>query len=408
MHIQEVFNAINKNHMYEYIVVDEDLNIAEYSDKVFLYCQNRSIDCKKVSVLDVVPELYGVDEVIAEIFKGERSFFTLPYIFKEPDVYLNIHIAPGREKGESGTKNNNRYETLIILFENITEQANMQQKLVQTRNEKALLLDEILEKNTQLERYNKEMQQIVDEEIRKNLEKQKMLELQSRYAQMGEIISMITHQWKQPLNVIGLITHALKIYQEKGELSGRILDEKLENILVQTRYMDQTVSDFQNFFSPSKVKIAFNVYDALENILGLVQYEYSHKNIKINIEGDKEAQVYGYPNEFKQVILTLLQNARDAFKENPADEMIVTIGIQRKGEQVLVRVKDNAGGIPEKIMEKLFDLYVTTKEDGSGLGLNIAKNMIEKNMGGVLSVQNVDGGAEFRIHLPAYIERAGK
>jgi len=397
MHIQEVFNAIYANHLYEYLVIDSQLKIVEYSDKAFHLCENRPQNCKEMHLWEVLPELCGLEDEIEAIFKGEKSHFTLPYIQKTPEVYVHIHIHPGRERHKP--KEGYIYETLIVLFENITEVATAQQHLIQERNEKALLIEEISEKNLLLKRFNAQMKDLVEEEIKKNMEKQRIVELQARYSQMGEIISMIIHQWKQPLNAMSIIVNVLKLNLEKGALSKEAIEEKLNDILSQVRYMDQTVKDFQNFFNPSKEKVRFNVYGAIRTVFDLVGYAYEHKNIKLILEGDESVTLVGHPNEFSQIILTLLQNARDAFMEHPKEDMriVATVGTER--DHCLVIVKDNAGGIPEEIIDKIFDLYMTTKTYGTGLGLNIAKQMVEENMQGRLSVRNIDGGAEFRINI---------
>jgi signal transduction histidine kinase len=399
MHIQEIFNAIYVNHVYEYLVINRNLKIIEYSDKVFELCVHDSINCKNMHLTDAVPELYGLEEEIEKIFTGENTIFTLPYILKEHHQYVHIHIHPGREKEVHADKKY-RYETIIILFENITHMAIAQQSLIQERNEKTLLLEELSFKNDQLKDFNEHMQSLVNREIKNNLEKQKLLELKSRHSQMGEMIGMITHQWKQPLNVINLIVNVLKINLQKKSLKQEEVEKKLDDILKQIKYMDQTVSDFQNFFNPFKEKIIFNLYGTIKTIIELVKYEYIHKNIALELHGNKKIMAYGYPNEFNQVIVSLLKNAKDAFMEKPHPKMQITITISEKEGAPQVTVEDNAGGIPKEIIENIFDLYMTTKQEGSGLGLNLAKNMIENNMQGEISVRNTERGALFSISLP--------
>jgi len=400
MHIQEVFNAIYANHIYEYLVINERFKIIEYSDKVFELCVRRDPECQNMKLTDLVPELYGMETEIEKILQGKELLFTLPYIFKEPDQYVHIHIHPGR-KNSCISSNGYLYETVIILFENITSMAVAQQSLVQERNEKSLLLDELSSKNIQLKQFNEEMQILVAKEIKKNLEKQKMMELQSRHAQMGEMIGMITHQWKQPLNVIGIITNVLKINLQEKIFSKEKIENKLDDILAQIQHMNHTVSDFQHFFKPSKKKTVFNIFKSIHTVFELIGYEYGLKNIALRAEGDDTLLAYGYANEFNQVLLSLLANAKDAFMDNKHENMYILIKVEKRGDLVCVCVRDNAGGIPDELLDKIFDLYMTTKKEGSGLGLNIAKNMIEHNMNGTLSVANVEDGAEFTILLPS-------
>ena len=398
MHIQEILNAIYANHHYEYFVINSEMRIVEFSDRVFELCEVEEIDCKEMTLFDAVDELHGLEYEIEKIFKGEQNEFTLSYVFKAPDQYVHINLSPGRKR-KRPDKNGYKYETLIVLFENITELAKIQQGIIQERNEKSLLLQTISEKNKQLQLFNEEMQRLVDEEIRKNLEKQKMVELQARYSQMGEMIGMITHQWKQPLNVISIVNYVMKQKILKKEYSDELFIEKLDEISRQISFMNQTIHDFQDFFNPSLEKTEFNLYETLMFAIELVKYEYEYHNIELILEGDKDVTAYGYPNEFNQVVLALMKNAKDAFMSHPSDEMKISLIIDRFEERARIRVRDNAGGIPEEIIDRIFDLYVTTKKDGSGLGLNIAKNVIENNMDGEISVQNIEGGAEFTILL---------
>ena len=396
MHVQEILKAIYDNHHYEYLIIDSNMNIVEFSDKVFDFCETENKNCEQVPLEDAVYELCGMQEEIRQIFLGKEKKFTLPYVFKAPDRYVHIHISPGRRHSVPDA-NGYLYETVIILFEDITQLAKMQQQMVQEGNEKALLLKTISEQNHQLQLFNEEMQRLVDEEIRKNLEKQKMLELQERHSQMGEMISMIIHQWKQPLNAIQLIAQVLKIKTENNSCTPEFLLEKLDGIFKQVKFMDQTIYVFQNFFKPAKEKVKFNVYETLESLLELVRYEYEYKHIQIVLEGEKDVIGFGYPNEFTQVILTLMKNAKDAFEEHPLDNMQITLEVRSEKGKACICVRDNAGGIPDDLIDDIFELYVTTKEDGTGLGLNIAKRVIENNMNGRITVQNTEEGAEFRI-----------
>lgn len=399
MHIQEILNTIYLNHQYEYIAIDRTFSIIEHSDRVLDICQRENVICNDTSLMEIVPELIGSEADIERIFEGEEGTFTIPYIHKNPDHYIHIHIHPGRRYAEDAP-HSSRYETVIILFENVSQMAKTQQYLVQGRNEKSLLLEEISKKNVELKYINEHMETLVEKEIEKNLEKQKLLELKSRHSQMGEMIAMITHQWKQPLNVINLVVNILKLDLTRQALTKDKIEKKLNDILRQVEYMNRTVNDFQNFFNPSKEKIIFNIHENIQVVLDLVKYEYIHKNIELELTGNTHIMAYGFPNEFHQLILSLLKNAKDAFMENPHQEMKITIDITEEEGSPMVIVTDNAGGIPEEVLDKIFDLYVTTKENGSGLGLNIVKNMIEKNMGGIIHVKNIDNGAQFSILLP--------
>jgi signal transduction histidine kinase len=394
MHIQEIFNAIYSNHCYEYFVINRNYEVVEYSDKVFTYCDTKDGE----HIFTFIPELYGLSDELHAILNGKKDVYTIPLVNKN-NKYINIYIYPGREDVSALQK----YETLIILFEDITAIATTKQKLMQEKNENTLLLQEISTKNKQLEVYNHQMQELVKAEIKKNMEQQKMLEIQSRYSQMGEIIGMITHQWKQPLNAITMLANVLMLKQRNDALDKKILEEKLDDILMQVKYMSQTVNDFQHFFNPIKEKLFFNVFDSIQSVLDLVKSEYFHKNITVSLSGDKTIDAVGLPNEVNQVILALLKNSKDEFIKNPHSDMKIMINILSVDNKAIIEVIDNAGGIPENIIDKIFDIYTTTKQDGSGIGLNISKCMIEDHMDGKISVENIDNGAKFTIVLPTTI-----
>ena len=392
MHLQEVFNAIYANHTYEYFVVDEDFRVIEHSDQVFRFCNDHEKKCD--IIFSHVPELYGMEEQMHAVKEGKSAPFSIPNVYKAGDEYVNVHVHPGRKR-----QNGPGYETLIILFEVITEKAKAHQHLIQERNEKSLVLHELARKNRELDLLNKEMEKRVEEATRKYLEKSRMIELQSRHTQMGEMIGMITHQWKQPISAAYLLIHVLKTKLSNETCDIELFTEKLEQLKHLIHHMDETVHAFQEFFNPSKTRVVFNIYDTIRKIIDLVEYEFIIHNIRIDIDGDRTLSASGYPNEFNQVILSLLKNAKDAFLRKPHEDMRIHINLKKEGGYTVVRVADNAGGIPEDIIDRIFEPYVTTKKNGSGIGLNIAKTIIEENMNGTIEVHNTVEGAEFVIKL---------
>ncbi len=382
----EIVSAICANYLYEYIIVNDDFSIEGYSSSLDKYCDKALLLDPKVDLFSVVPEFVGMKEAIEDLFEGKEKTLLIPLVFKEPEHYVNIRVHLSEDE-----------EHCIVLFENITETTLAQQNARQVHNENVLLLEAIAEKNRRLEQFNQEMQRLVEEEVAKNMEKQQTIEIQSRHAQMGEMIGMITHQWKQPLTAIQTTGMLLKIKYEQGTLNQAVFTEKMDGLLHQATHMNQTVNDFQAFFTPSKSKSHFNVKETILSVSRLVEMEYALQNITVSIEGEDEVSVYGYANEYNQVILALLQNARDAFSENPHEAMQITLSISQKYEGVCVEVKDNAGGIPKEMIDTLFTQYVSTKKDGSGLGLHIAKTVIEDHMQGSLRVKNYAKGAVFTV-----------
>ena len=395
MHHQEIFQVIVNNYAYEYLVIDKKFQVIEHSEKVVDYLNNVNFS-EVESIFDCMPELIGMEAELEAIFAGELSDFVLENIFKEPDAYIHLHFHPGK-KGMGSEKG---YETLLLLVEDVTDKVAIERKIHQDHNDKALLLDDIALKNKQLNRFNEQMQELVAIEIEKNVEKQKLLELQSRHAQMGEMIGMITHQWKQPLNTLSMMINGFQLKYELDRLDGDTIETFMQKLQDQIFHMNQTVSDFQHFFNPTKGKVVFNLKSTIDSVLNLISYEYEMQEITLVIEGDTSVDAYGFPNEYTQVVLSILKNAKDAFLENLHDEMKVVISIEEEQTgRSLLTIRDNAGGIPESKIDTVFERYMTTKEEGSGLGLNIAKHIIEHNMNGKLSVCNVAQGAKFSLFV---------
>jgi two-component system C4-dicarboxylate transport sensor histidine kinase DctB len=238
------------------------------------------------------------------------------------------------------------------------------------------------------------------EELR---EKERMLLQQGRLAALGEMISNIAHQWRQPLNELGLIVQELPMVYDRGGFDREYLRSSVAKFMKILNHTSKTIDDFRNFFKPDKAMAPFEVKEVLYRTLSLVQESFRHLRIEVTLKADADPVVVGPPNEFSQVVLNILFNARDAFLAGKVEKREVLIRLFLEGDQAVVTLTDNAGGIPEAIMDKIFDPYFTTRgpEQGTGIGLYMSKIIIEKNMPGRLSVRNAEQGAEFRIEVPA-------
>ena len=248
---------------------------------------------------------------------------------------------------------------------------------------------------------NQQLEKRVEERTAELREKDQLLILQSRQAALGEMIGNIAHQWRQPLNTLGLTIQQLLLFYDLGDFTREFLEQKVSSSMELVQHMSNTIDDFRNFFKPDKEKVQFNLREAIENTLSLLQLSLQNPQISIEVVVKEEPVIYGYPNEFAQVILNLLNNSRDALIEKEIDDPRVTITVDTDGNRAVVTVVDNAGGIPEGILDKIFDPYFTTKgpQSGTGVGLFMSQTIIEKNMGGRISVRNLADGAEFRIEV---------
>lgn len=251
-----------------------------------------------------------------------------------------------------------------------------------------------------LQQYNEMLECRVAERTDELRKKDRLLLHQSRLAAMGDMINNIAHQWRQPLNVLGLNLQRLPLYYEMGKFDQQLLDTSIEDAMDLIQHMSQTIDDFRDFFKPEKVKVRFSVKRAILQTVNLVSDSLTHHQIKLIVHIDHDSCINGYPNEFSQVALNILQNARDALKERKIRDALITISCFIEDGKTVTTITDNAGGIPEDIIDKIFEPYFSTKGvQGTGIGLYMSKNIIESNMGGKLSVRNLDGGAEFRIEV---------
>nr|WP_162139827.1 ATP-binding protein [Limisalsivibrio acetivorans] len=260
----------------------------------------------------------------------------------------------------------------------------------------------------ELEEFNTRLSQKVEQEVAERMKlteehklQKELLVQQSKMAAMGEMVGAITHQLKQPLNVLGL---RVQLLEDEAEMDGIDMDEissYTKETMETIEFMDSTMNDFRNFFKPDKAKVKFSIRDSVEDVVRLMQSTLDKYNINCGIDGDSSLKVCSLCNEFKQVILNLVTNAKDAaYEKNKRGR--ISIRIYKEGDGAVVQLRDDAGGIPSDLLpDKLFAPYITTKGDkGTGIGLYMSKTIIEENMGGSLSVHNDSDGAVFTIKLP--------
>ena len=255
----------------------------------------------------------------------------------------------------------------------------------------------------------KEYRESLNEEIKKTIEKDQQLIQQSKMAIMGEMIGNIAHQWKQPLNLISMSNGLVQLNQENKEIGSKAEVEKAtQNIDNAVNYLATTIDDFQDFFRPNKEKETFKIKETLSKTCNLISSQFKNDNIEVIKEID-DIEVYGFHNELLQVMINIFKNAKDELVKLDIGKRLIFINVQKNEKEVTIRIKDNAGGIPEEIIDKVFDSYFTTKNDkeGTGIGLYMSEQIIT-NMSGTITVQNVEydidntkyKGAEFKITLP--------
>ena len=260
---------------------------------------------------------------------------------------------------------------------------------------------ELRQAKNQVEELNRSLEVLIAQAVDELRQKDQMLILQDRQAIMGEMINNIAHQWRQPLNMLGLIIQNLPMFYDTVEFNREFLEENTGKSMELIQHMSRTIDDFRNFFKSDKKKLIFNINQVITLTLSIIGQSFQNQNISIAFDHEGSPMANGYPNEYAQVLLNILMNARDALVEQNVDCARISIHAFEDAGASVVIISDNADGIAEEIIDKLFDPYFTTKgpEKGTGIGLFMSKTIIEKNMGGKLTVRNTSSGAEFRIEV---------
>ncbi len=224
---------------------------------------------------------------------------------------------------------------------------------------------------------------------------------QSKMAALGEMVGAIAHQWRQPLNAVGLKVQSIKLDYEYGELDQARLESVVESVMTIVRHMSKTIDDFRNFFKPDRAAAPFDLRDSIHGALDILAAQLEYHNIAVSCDlGSEPLRCQGYPNEFKQVVLNILSNAKDAILEARVEGEIQLRAL-REGGWALITIANNGGEIPEETMARIYEPYFTTKEpgQGTGIGLYMSKMIIERSFQGRLYSSSEQGWTSFFIEL---------
>ncbi|MGE4381944.1 MAG: sensor histidine kinase [Arcobacter sp.] len=239
---------------------------------------------------------------------------------------------------------------------------------------------------------------------------QNIIAQQAKMAAMGEMIGNIAHQWRQPLSSISTSATGMKLQKELNILEDKFLIEGLEQINNSVQYLSTTIDDFRNFYKPDKNKKEFRILETINKVINLVDLQFRSNGITI-IKNGQDVKINSFENELIQVLINILNNARDELIKKDKDyEKLIFIDVLKNQKNLLVQIKDNAGGIPTDIITRIFEPYFTTKNQsqGTGIGLYMSREIISKSMNGEINTKNVtfeyEGksyeGALFEIIIP--------
>lgn len=268
-----------------------------------------------------------------------------------------------------------------------------------------ILLDVFLERydsrQKELDSFNRELEERIEIEVSIGKENHTRYEQQAKMAAMGEMIDAVAHQWKQPLNALSMMSEMLSSDFEDNLVDKAYVDELTNDTQIQIEHMITTLNEFRNFFRTKKTKESFGIKRCVQSVMLLVNDEFIQNNININIQSDKEILIHGNENEFKHLVLNIINNAKDAFNERDIKERDIFINFYQEDKFIHVDIADSAGGIPLHVIDDIFKPEVTTKEAGKGTGIGLYMSMqIAQKLSGSLSVKNSDMGALFKLKIP--------
>lgn len=267
------------------------------------------------------------------------------------------------------------------------------------------LLHEIAERKeaeAALTRLNATLEQRVEEEVAKNRDKDHLLIQQSRLAAMGEMVHNIAHQWRQPLNSLGLIVSNLRDDFRFGGMTAESVDRDVDAMRRLISRMSTTIDDFREFFRPDRTEAEFDPAAAAREAAFIMEATLAGNHIELVMDLAEGLSVLGFHGQYAQAVLNLLANSKEAILERKVGNGQIRLRLCAENGHAVLSVEDNGGGIPADILPRLFDPYFTTKEQGSGIGLYMTKTIIERNMHGRVSASNIEGGARLTLSIPLH------
>ena len=354
---------------------------------------------------NITKDLYDLIKIANQTATGDKKQRSKVYLNRKDELgILSKEINKMLDKIEEDEK---KLEITNMQLENdIVELEILDKKLSELNQD---LEKKVEEKTYELKLLNENLEKEIEDEVEQNRQKDNMLFQQSKMASMGEMMENIAHQWRQPLSFISTSASGIKLHKEFNTLSDELLDEAIENIMNSTQFLSNTIDDFRDFYKTDKVKSKFNVKEILEKTLKLTSSRFTNRAIKV-IKDIDEIFIFGFENELIQVLVNILNNARDELEKLPNDERFIFVTLKQKEDKVIISVKDNAGGVNEKIINRVFEPYFTTKSDekGTGIGLYMSNEIITKHFNGKIYVQNEVfihqqkeyKGANFLIEVP--------
>lgn len=357
--LQQEFKEIIKEKEFFETLLDTTMEMIFIHDKHF-----RIVNLNKIAARSV--GAYTKGEIIG---KNLKEFF-----FKETILSLEKNMKTGEEEPFEGNMRGESIRDLLIKTGFFAD--NNQEFFITT----ALDITELKEKELQLIQ-------------------------QSKMAQMGEMLSMIAHQWRQPLNIIATLNEIMRLKAMKNKLDFDEFEPLSKKIMTQIKYLSNTIDDFKDYFKPDKKPTYATLEDIVLGVIEITEASLVNNNVEVSLELNAKEKILTFVNEVQQALINIVKNAEDALKEKRQENRKLQIRAYRKDILNIIEIEDNAGGIDPEVLPKIFDPYFSTKDEknGTGLGLYMTKMIIEKHCQGNIKVENMKEGVLFIIELPSEI-----
>jgi signal transduction histidine kinase len=346
---------------------------------------------------------------IENVELGLKNFFE--YLTNPMDYKEDLHIDV-KSNDELGLMSKAINKKVKALKENLNDDYKLIQEAISTLEhlKQGKFGNELLKeakskelnalKNVMNEMINN-LEKKIQEEIQQRTNHEKVMMQQSKLAAMGEMIGNIAHQWRQPINEINAVLMEIQAISKYGNLEKEYLEESIKICNGITEHMSNTISDFQNFFKPTKSKDKFSVLEACKKAISIINASLKTNNIELIFDIKEDNIIEGYSSEFSHAILNIISNAKDALISRKINNPKIILSIKVGKNFTIIKIEDNAGGIHIKNIDSIFEPYVTTKNSkrGTGIGLYMTKMIIENNMHGYVNVSNNQNGALFTVKV---------
>ena len=393
--IKEGLELVSKNKAYAFIDIQPVLfyNISKYGFDDLKVSGNTGLD---FNIKFMIRDDYPILESILNKAISSISLYELNEIINKWD---NVQF-------QTNFNYDLFWQILMVIF--VILLAFIHRTLT-LKNLNQTLSIKVEEKTKKLNELNKNLEDMVEKKTKELIQKENILNHQSKMAAMGEMIENIAHQWRQPLSVITTAATGAKVKKDFGNFTDSDFYETIDIINNSAQHLSTTIDDFRNFFNNDKEVSSFDINLPIERVLYLLNSKLKNRDI-IVVKNTQKIEVLGLMNEFIQVLLNIIKNSLDAFEENDYKNKFVFIDIYKENQTLILKIKDNANGIKEDIINRIFEPYFTTKHksQGTGIGLYMSTEIIKKHMNGKLSVSNQEyvyndikcKGAQFVIELP--------